>query len=142
MWVSQKNENRDRKKNRQSSSPHRPQEIDSLTASFPKSARILKHKHYVELTRNSRRFVGKVISIDYRLGCVSRAKLGITISKRQGKANIRNTFKRLVREVFRLYQHHLPSSLELNVYLRGGSSLPSIHQIEADFISFSQEFSQ
>lgn len=139
MRVSQTNENRTWKKSRQSPSSHRTQTVDRLNNSFPKSSRILKHRHYVDLVKNCRRFVGEVVTIDYRLGWVCHPKLGITISKRYGKAHLRNAFKRSVREAFRLHQEWVYPEIELNVYLRTRIVLPSVKQIAEDFISFSHE---
>lgn len=141
MRISQKNENRIRKKNCQSPPPYRAQATNGLKKTFPKSARILKHSHYKELAKNSRRFVGNFVTMEYRLGKVSHPKLGITISKRFGKAHLRNLFKRRIREVFRVYQNWLYPDLELNIYPRGPILLPTIQEIAADFLQFSQELS-
>ncbi|MEQ9617010.1 MAG: ribonuclease P protein component [Phycisphaerales bacterium] len=46
------------------------------------------------------------------------SRLGLSISRRVGNAVMRNRFKRLVREAFRLGQHDLPSGFDLIVVLR------------------------
>lgn len=61
---------------------------------------------------------GKVILIDYRTGYSLCAKLGITVSKRYGKAHDRNRFKRMIREAFRCFYPSLPTHLEINVLPR------------------------
>jgi ribonuclease P protein component len=82
---------------------------------FPKSARLLTSSHYRHLKRNSLRHFGESISIDFREGEGPSAKLGITVSKKFGKAHDRNLFKRVVREAFRELCLFLPQNLELNI---------------------------
>ena len=48
--------------------------------------------------------------------------LGITVSKRYGKAHSRNRFKRVVREAFRHLAPSLPHDLEIHVVPRGKAS--------------------
>lgn len=50
-----------------------------------------------------------------RQGHSSAAKLGVTVSRKFGKAHERNRFKRVVREAFREIYDSLPKDLELNV---------------------------
>lgn len=82
---------------------------------FPKSARILKSSHFRRLTKSNSRIFGQMISVDFQHSKGFDSKLGITVSKKFGKAHDRNRFKRVVREVFREMRAHLPIGLEINV---------------------------
>lgn len=62
--------------------------------------------------------MGTHIVAHYRLGHSDRAKLGITISRKWGKATQRNRFKRVVREAYRHIYSELPPQLELNIHPR------------------------
>ncbi len=116
MRISQENENKRRAKSDQSQTPHRPQAPLRLEdKSFPKSARILSRSHYQHLYKQGERHFGNDILIDFRQGRTWTAKLGISVSKRFGKAHERNYFKRAVREAFRELRSILPHDLELNV---------------------------
>ncbi len=95
------------------------------TGKFPKSARILTGPHYKALHKNSLRQIGDSISIHIRQGRPLMPKLGITVSKKFGKAHDRNRFKRVVREAFRELLTSLPSDLEINVSPRKSGELLS-----------------
>lgn len=121
MRISQKNENCQGQDYRQSPPPTRTQEAHhglKPRLSFPKSARILYRGHYSRVIKNGKKMAGKVIVMDYRTGHAQCAKLGITVSKRYGKAHDRNRFKRMVREAFRSIYPTLPVHLEVNVLPR------------------------
>lgn len=53
--------------------------------------------------------------LDCHKGDSSNPRLGITVTKKFGKAHDRNRFKRVVREAFRQVQELLPIDLEMNV---------------------------
>lgn len=99
---------------------------------FPKSARLLTSSHYKFLHRNSSRVFGQQIAVDYRQGRSFSPKLGITVSRKFGKAHDRNRFKRVVREAFRELYPSLPLDLELNVSPRNSNALLSKQAILLD----------
>jgi ribonuclease P protein component len=82
---------------------------------FPKSARILKNSHFRRLVKSNRRIFGEMISVDFQYSKTLISKLGITVSKKFGKAHDRNRFKRIVREAFREMRPNLPVGLEINI---------------------------
>lgn len=88
---------------------------------FPKSLRLLSRRQYQRLARGHQSLLGQWIVIEKRVRRAGDAsvqyptKLGITVTRKYGKAHDRNRFKRLVREAFRHCRHQLPLNLELNV---------------------------
>jgi ribonuclease P protein component len=118
MWIPQKNEN-------SQGAPHcEPQKktrkkktYNRVGLSFPKSLRILSRGQFQKINREGKRLVGKVISLQYQEG-LYQARLGITVSKKYGKAHDRNRFKRVVREAFRECYTHIPQGLTFHILPR------------------------
>ncbi len=80
---------------------------------FPKHSRLRKRAEYLDVQRGghkvlSRAFVGLVLARD-----ANHTRLGITTTKRIGKAAARNRTRRLVREAFRRGWLRLPAGIDL-----------------------------
>jgi len=84
---------------------------------FPKEARLRRRSHFLNLGKQGSHLSGSLVRMEYRRSPINPSpKLGITCSKRYGKAHERNRFKRVVREAFRHLYSSLPSDLELNIF--------------------------
>ncbi len=104
---------------------------------FPKTARVLYKRQFQRIMKAGAKVSGFHILIYYRIHPVSKPRLGITVSKKHGKAHDRNRFKRVVREAFRHCQQHLPQDIEINVMpLHRNAIDPSA--IINDFLQFSE----
>jgi ribonuclease P protein component len=138
MRLSKKNENKRWKKNYQSPSSTRTQTLNNSLKpnfSFPKEARLRKASDYKKVIRQGSKWIGPFLAIDYRQGR-SISRLGITVSRKFGKAHIRNRFKRWVREAFRLNQGVFPSNIEFNVTPRVASASYSFLIIQQELLAF------
>ncbi len=60
---------------------------------------------------------------------LSHARLGCSVSKKIGNAVVRNRFKRLFREAFRLSQHELPQGVDFIVIPRPGKK-PTLEAVQ------------
>ena len=69
----------------------------------------------------------------YRLGTSFSPKLGVTISKKWGKAHKRNRFKRVVREAYRHVYPYLPPRLELNIHPRPSFDKLTPQELQQEF---------
>ncbi len=76
--------------------------------------RLLRSRDYALCARHSMQRSGRYLQLQIRKKQPS-LKLGITVTRKYGKATKRNRFKRLMREAFRLLQHDLPKDLHLNI---------------------------
>lgn len=95
--------------------------------------RLLKKQQFAKVKALGKNRYGKWIIINaYRDPSVAHLKLGITTTRKFGKAHVRNLFKRRVREAFRLIDH--PSYLPMHFDVR-----PTSLGIHASFREIQQE---
>ncbi len=77
--------------------------------------RLCKSADYRHLARASQKWIGCYLIVEYRANKSPYSRLGITVTKKYGKAHDRNRFKRLVREAFRLNLDQITPGIDLNV---------------------------
>ena len=108
-----------------------------ISGSFPQSFRLRKSSQFQSLSKNSNTFHGKVLFIVWKANGLAHARLGITVTKKFGDANVRNRFKRLVRECFRLSAAELTTGVDIHVRSKTGKRgknelLPSFAEVAGD----------
>ena len=99
---------------------------------FPKQSRLRKRYQFQRISNNNRRAVGKWIIVESFPNNTETSRLGITVTKRFGKAHDRNRFKRIVREAFRRHQKDLPAGLDLIVKPRTYAKEATSSNIQTD----------
>lgn len=82
---------------------------------YPKSLRLLKPAEFDHVFRQRCRASDGVVVVYASTNKHEHARLGLTVSRKVGKAHVRNRWKRSLREAFRLVQHDLPGNLDLVV---------------------------
>jgi ribonuclease P protein component len=65
-------------------------------------------------------------------------RLGCSVSKKVGNAVVRNRFKRLFREAFRLTQHDLPPGLDLVLIPRGVEE-PTLEALKSSLMKLARQ---
>lgn len=103
---------------------------------FPKKVRLRKRHQFQRFANRCNRAAGQWIIIESRSNHTLITRLGITVTKRFGKANERNRFKRIVREAFRQCQMHLPQGLDLNIKPRTYAKKATSANIQQDLLQF------
>ena len=99
------------------------------TLSLTKSERILRRADFEKLSKYGNRIDSDYFVIRYSKNGLGKLRLGVTVSKRVGRAVIRNRVKRLVREHFRLHKALFSDSYDVNVIAKSGTHDLSSRQI-------------
>lgn len=102
---------------------------------FPKKARLRTRRQFHRLARPQARLAGQQIFIDLCTNSHSKTRIGITVTRRYGKAHDRNRFKRLVREAFRLCLPELPVGIDLNIRPRIKAQELTFQAIKEDLLT-------
>lgn len=107
-----------------------------ISGRFPQSHRLRKSSQFQFLSKNSNVFYGDVLFIVWKANALDHARLGITITKKFGDAHVRNSFKRAVREGFRLSEIK-NFGIDIHVRPKGKIALQSnpslFNQVAHDF---------
>jgi len=88
---------------------------------FPRSARLTKALEYQSVYNAQVHSADKMLVVNGAPNGLDRTRLGLSISRRVGNAVLRNRWKRLIREAFRLHRHELPTGIDLVVRPRKGA---------------------
>ena len=106
-----------------------------MRQTFPKLARLLSKKDFSTVRKQGQRFWGHSMLVDVQKNPKRPSRLGLSVSKRYGKAVHRNLFKRHIRELFRKHQDKMPTGTQMHVspvYKQGLHTFVSLYK---DFIS-------
>jgi ribonuclease P protein component len=146
LRVSRQNENTRRKKSHQSPPPSWTSPSECVGYTLPKRERILHRGQFGRLRREGRRVKGELLRVEILFWREYPAKLGVTVTRKYGKAHERNRFKRLVREAFRLMKNQLPLGLQINIRPTEKAQHKSCSEILLDLrdvlLEFKQKYSQ
>lgn len=102
-----------------------------MSSTYPKAARLRLRREFQKVSSQ-----GQTVTLSYLSAKVLKApsgvRLGITVTKKFGKAHDRNRFKRLVRESFRLLRSQVQVSVDINVRPQMGARQASFKEISHD----------
>ncbi len=81
--------------------------------SFSRNQRIFSESEFQHVIRKGKRLFSKYFILCAKLTSTKKRRLGISISKKIGRAAARNRMKRLLREAFRLHQEEIKEGHDL-----------------------------
>ncbi len=104
---------------------------------FGKDRRILRNSDYRRIYKSGKRIQSSFFTVIYRQNHSKSdsksPKLGLSVSKKLGKAHERNLMKRRLREIFRIHQFELKENGEF-VFI------PKKEMSKFDYFSIEREF--
>ncbi len=102
---------------------------------FPRRLRIFGSSDYRAIYGEGRKIQSQRFVLFVRRNDLGHPRLGITVSRKVGKAVVRNRIKRLFREVFRRAQTEVPDSLDVVVNARQGCAGACYDSLRNEFIT-------
>ena len=102
---------------------------------FPKEARLRKRAEYLKVQREGQRVESRAFIGLFPAGASPATRLGITTTRRFGRAVERNRARRLVREAFRRRRMDLPLGVDLIV-------IPKRRALELDTLQLFDDLSR
>ena len=109
---------------------------------FPKRVRLRRRNEFLGVQRSSYRLVTQHFIVYARPTGDRETRIGVTVSRKVGRAHYRNRIKRLVREVFRLNRSALPQGMDAVMVARPGRGLPVFTEVQAQLVPSLSELKQ
>ncbi len=83
--------------------------------SFAKTDRILKRPEFLQVSNLGKKLFDNYFIAIFYPGKFERTRLGITVTKKVGRATTRNRIKRFVREFFRLNRQNIKGVWDIHI---------------------------
>ena len=96
---------------------------------FPKSARLLARREFLFLQQRGKRRHSPHFVVVSTLAPGQRSRLGITVTRRFGKAVVRNRMKRVLREFFRMHQAQITPAQNILIIPKVGAHALDFTQV-------------
>jgi ribonuclease P protein component len=109
---------------------------------FRKSERLRRRRDFLKVYAEGARYSSRLFTIFARANDQPVSRLGITVSRKIGKAVRRNRAKRLIREVFRKNKARLPRPLDLVVNVKEAIRDADYRAVEAEFLRLIERMSR
>ena len=96
-------------------------DVADSSSAFPKSSRVRKQADFDRVHRQQAYAADDILVLRGRHNGLEHARLGLSVSRKVGNAVVRNRWKRLIREAFRMSQAKIPSGMDFVVRPRKGA---------------------
>ena len=101
------------------------------TSRFPKALRLRHRQEFLRAQAQGKRLHTPHFGVTLAPMAAGRPRLGLVVTKRLGKAVLRNRMKRLLREFFRRHQTGLPAA-DLVIMAKKGAAALGYEQVAAE----------
>ena len=111
-----------------------PPEVPSLDQRFSRQYRLTVRRQFLAVYGGGSRVSSSSFTLFGLPNDTDSCRLGLTVSRRVGKASRRNRTKRVLRDVFRSHRSKLQPPLDLVINARPGIHERSSTEIESEFL--------
>ncbi len=98
---------------------------------FPQHVRLKTPAQFKAVYDRKRSVSDGVLVVYAAANALPHPRVGLSVSRKVGNAVVRNRWKRLLREAFRLHRHALPAGLDFILIPRSGQTEPTLEVIVA-----------
>ena len=109
---------------------------------FPKTNRLLRREEFRRAYDQGRKFQARYFTAFVLENSLDRARVGITVTRKFGKAVRRNRARRLVREVFRRNKWLVPTGVDIVINVKNSLMEARYGDLESDFHDFAERLSR
>jgi len=102
---------------------------------FPRKYRIVKSSEYRSLYGRGKRLQAQRFVLYRRENNLEHHRLGITVSRKIGRAVVRNRIKRLFREIFRRNRAEIPHHYDFVVNAKQGCAGATYSELRKEFLA-------
>ena len=102
--------------------------------SFPKATRILKRPEFIRLSKSGAKIQNRHFIFLYSRSNREYSRIGITVSRKVGKAVLRNRIKRLVREHFRRMRPMISGVWDVNIIAKKNATNLSSDEVGSSLV--------
>jgi ribonuclease P protein component len=108
------------------------------SAALPKEKRLAKRREFLRVYESGRKIFSRYTVVFFAANDLPHSRLGITATKKSGKANVRNRLKRRTREVYRRQREAIGidvKSIDVVVNVKPNAA-------QASFLDYSQDLTR
>jgi len=109
--------------------------VQSRSEGLPKAARLAKRREFLRVYETGRKLFSRYCVLFFAANGLSQSRIGITATKKLGKANVRNRLKRWTREIYRRQREALrldARPLDFVVNVKAGAAGATFTQFSDD----------
>lgn len=97
-----------------------------MRLTFTKAQHLLAQADFDRVYASDAFAADGVLVVKVAAGTSDVTRLGLSVSRKVGNAVVRNRWKRLIREAFRLSQHELPGPLDVVIRPKAGAAADAL----------------
>ena len=111
--------------------------MQARSEALPKATRLAKRREFLRVYETGRKLFSRYCVLFFAANGLAHSRIGITATKKLGKANVRNRLKRWTREIYRREREPLrldERSLDFVVNMKPNAAMATFSDFRADLL--------